>query len=473
MVPSPHSLISLAGRTILEYDLFKQHDTVVVAVSGGIDSVALLDYLAERVDLSLQLVVAHVNHCLRGEESDLDEAFVRDLAVRYGLKMESVLVDVRALALKSRMSVEEAGREVRYRFFAEVAEKVGASGIVLAHHLDDQAETVLMRLLRGSGTTGLSGMAPRSAAGRYIRPFLNLRRSAIEAYVRNRGLSFRTDSSNTDHSILRNRLRGDLIPRLEQYNPAISERLADTATIMAADEEIIARVIDATWSEIVCRKGLSVIIARGRLIHESLGIRLRLYRRALAEVKGDLRRIAARHLQAIDRLVMTGPPNGRLDLPAGIRALRQYEEIVISPPNVTCLAEGYELIIKEPGSYPLPGGGKVIVKVNDIGQADSAASSGIVVNLAAVPFPWLVRQFRPGDRLVPFGMSGRKKVKDIYIDEKVPSQLRNRIPLFFSGDTLFWVAGLRAAGSAVPGKDNGRNARVELLEFDKTAAMLG
>lgn len=470
MKPSSNPLSESAGHTISEHGLLPQGSTVVVAVSGGIDSVVLLDYLVGRTDLGLSLVVAHLNHCLRGDESDGDEAFVCRLAASHGLAMEVGRAEVRRIAAERGLSLEEAGREERYRFLVGIAKRYGAAAIALAHHRDDQAETVLIRLLRGSGTAGLAAMPVRSADGICIRPFLNLGRVEIESYAREKGLSFRTDSSNSDTGFLRNRVRHSLIPDLETYNPAISRRLADTAALMAADEELLNAVVALRWPTVAhCREG-AVALSRDALLAEVVGMRFRIYRRALSEVKGDLRRIAFCHLQAIDRLLASGPPNGMLDLPGGIRAARCYDELLVGRYEKSDGAVDDAVTISGEGCYLLPHGARIEVRGGASGGQPGRYC--ILVDLAAVPFPWLVRSFRPGDRLVPVGMTGQRKVKELFIDEKVPRGLRPRIPLVFSGTTLFWVAGLRMAASARPVAADSRIARVELLDFASDPVIL-
>ncbi|MSM38613.1 MAG: tRNA lysidine(34) synthetase TilS [Geobacter sp.] len=463
MNPFRNILSEIAGHTISEQGLLPQGSTVVVAVSGGIDSVVLLDYLVSRTDLGLSLVVAHLNHCLRGEESDGDEAFVRQLAASHGLAIEVDRVDVRQLAAAQRLSLEEAGREERYRFFAGVAKRYGAAAVALAHHRDDQAETVLLRLLRGSGTAGLAAMLPRSTNGDCIRPLLHVGRAEIEAYAREKGLSFRTDSSNSDTGFLRNRVRHSLIPDLETYNPAISRRLADTAALLAADEELLNAVVALRWPTVAHWREGAIALSRAVLLAEVAGMRFRIYRRALAEVKGDLRRIAFCHLQAIDRLLAGGPPNGTLDLPGGIQVTRCYDELFVGRSGKSDGVADYAVTIAGGGCYRLPLGGRI--EVSTEATEGQPGRNSILVDLDAVPFPWLVRSFRPGDRLVPVGMSGQRKVKELFIDEKIPRGLRCRIPLVFSGTTLFWVAGLRMAASARPVAADSRIARVELLDF--------
>src|SRR5665647_2065143 len=236
----PASLKTLVAK-IQRQRLFETGETVVVAVSGWAYFVALLDILSRLEDEKLRLVVAHLNHGLRGTESDGDEEFVRMLAARYGLPFELRRADVGSLSRSCRLSLEDAGRRASYSFFAETAITHGAAGIALAHHRDDQAETVLIRLLRGAGGAGLSAMGSGSH-GMLKRPLLQVSRAELERYLKGRGLSYRTDASNADTAILRNSIRHELIPLLRRYNPKISERLAATAEILACDEELLERL---------------------------------------------------------------------------------------------------------------------------------------------------------------------------------------------------------------------------------------
>lgn len=452
-------------KAIAEHSLFSNGDTVIVAVSGGADSVALLDMLASLGEFRLTLVVAHLNHSLRGAESDGDETFVRELATRYRLTCEVERADVRGLGRLERLSLEEAGRVARYDFLHRVAAKHRASAIAVAHHADDQAETVLLRLLRGAGSTGLAGMAPKTA-DRLVRPLLGVTRSEIEEYLRARGLACCTDSSNADTTFLRNRVRHELLPHLATYNPSVRDRLVATASALAADEALLDGITDQAFARHgTAESGTATLCASG-LRGEPAGLRMRLYRRAILLAKGDLARIGFRHLRDIDRLVFSARPHATLGLPDGVRVARSYDAVsfVATPDR----AQGtlYVMDLEGPGSYPIPGGGLLRV-----GEAPLSGGwqgcSPLVAHFDAgeAPFPWLVRTFRAGDRLVPLGMSGHRKVKDIFIDQKVPMETRRRVPLIFSGDRLIWVCGLRISAEARVTDRTGRVMRAEFLDF--------
>ena len=439
-----HCLVAHAG--------VQPGERLVVAVSGGADSVALLHLLAALADLSLQLVLVHLNHCLRGAESDGDERFVRELAAMLDLPLVVRRVDVQELSSSQRLSLEEAGREARYGFFREVAQSHGARLVALAHHLDDQAETVLLRLLRGAGGEGLGAMRPLSADGTLVRPLLGASRREIEAYLRHQALAWRNDSSNADQSFLRNRLRHELLPLLKGYNPAIVERLSVTAETLAADETVLERVTDAAfgcWGRVEQGR---VVLDRSGVSREEAGIRLRLYRRAIRLLQGDLRRIGYRHLQAIDHLVLGERANARLQLPAGVQVTGSYRTLRFSMVTAVDEWQDYDLLIDGLGSYPLPGSG--LLTIVPATPDAAGAGAGVLLDGRAWPFPWQVRPYRPGDRFIPSGMTGRKKVKDFFIDRKIPLDERRRVPLLCCGHTILWLCGMRLAEPARPDPDS-------------------
>ncbi|BCS54504.1 tRNA lysidine(34) synthetase TilS [Geobacter sp. SVR] len=437
-------LIARVGRTIREQALFRSGDTVIVGLSGGADSCLLLDILVKLYDPSPRLVVAHLNHCLRGSESDADQEFARALAARHGLPFETRCMDVAAVARQKRLSLEDAGRQARIEFFAELREKWQATAVALAHHADDQAETVLMRLLRGSGTRGLSGMPFRNGHG-FIRPLLEITRSEIVAHLEHCGLTWREDASNADMDFLRNRIRHELLPLLESYNPAVRERLAATAGLLADDDHLLDTLTEEEYARLSQKDAAAVAFDVARLASLHPAMQRRLVRRALAEVAGDLRHLSLRHIHDAAALLQDGPPNRSITLPGLLVARREYGRLVFQrvdagekPPE--------EIVIPGPGRYQLWLGMTLEISSAELsGGPLKTAPDTACFDPGKAPFPWLVRPFRPGDRMVPFGMSGSRKVKEIFIDAKLPPAVRRRLPLLFSGRTLIWICGMRAS----------------------------
>lgn len=437
------TFVSRVERTVRRERLFKPGDTLVVALSGGADSTALLDLLARLPGYNLRLIVAHLNHCLRGAESDADEEFCRKLAERYAVPFETSRVDVKTVAAADRLNLEDAGRRARIGFLDEMSVRYGVAAVVLAHHADDQAETVLMRLLRGSGLTGLSGMAYRNGRG-YVRPLLEITRPEIEEYLRDRGMDWRDDASNSDTMYLRNRIRHELLPLLEEYNPAIRSSLAATAAIIRDDEALLEGVTARAFAE-SCTAGEGRIvcsIAQLRTLNPAL-LR-RVLRHAFKQVAGTLEGVGMLHIDALCDMIASGRPNARLALPHGVTPVREYDRLVLMQPDGEDADADFELTMPGTGCYRIPSGGSLTVET--VAVAIFPPEPGTVYfDLAATPFPWLVRTFRPGDRMTPFGMSGRKKVKDIFIDRKIPLPERRRIPLLWCGDDLIWIAGVCAS----------------------------
>jgi len=432
-------------RTVREHELFTPGDTIIVAISGGADSSALLDLLSSLPEFSLRLVAAHLNHCLRGSESDADEEFVRSLAARYGIPIESCRIDVRDMATRQGLNLEDAGRRARISFLNEVRTRWQATAIALGHHSDDQAETFLMRLLRGSGMTGLAGMAYRNGQG-CVRPLLNISRSEIEGYLKLRGLSYREDASNQDTTFLRNRIRHELLPLLQQYNPSIRECLSTTAALLADENELLKQLTEKIVAH-ACRFDSGTAVCNIRILsQEPLSLRRRFFRMVLERLVGSLDHFSNQHIMALEHLMDSPRPNATLNLPQGVTALREYDRLIMQLSAAVPAAIPTEFVITEPGHYELPDGSSLTLELvtSPINLSDSAPNIAFF-DLDKAPFPWHVRTFVPGDRIVPLGMAGSKKVKEIFIDSKVPLPQRRQTPLVFSSNTLIWICGLRTS----------------------------
>ncbi|HEY3306914.1 MAG TPA: tRNA lysidine(34) synthetase TilS [Desulfuromonadaceae bacterium] len=432
------------ARTILEKQLFKPGDCLIVAISGGADSTTLLHLLANLDGFSLRLVAAHLNHCLRGIESDGDEDFSRKLAADLNIPFETRRVDVKELAHQQGLNLEDAGRRARTAFLEELRVLRLGSAIAVAHHSDDQAETVLMRLLRGSGAGGLAGMSAINDH-RIIRPLLGFSRAEIEHYLQEQGLTYREDSSNLDTSFLRNRIRHQLLPLLEEYNPAIRDRLNTCARLLADEDQLLLQYTGELMSRCCECEGniASCDIEILRNAHPAL--RRRVYRLIFKGLIGNAKLLSNLHIEAVERLIISGRPNARLNLPQNIAVVRQYGCLqFISNSSQTDILS--EITISGPGHYPLANGETLTIGYAS-GTIDHASISAdtAVFDEDYAPFPWQVRPYRNGDRMVPLGMNGSKKIKDIFIDSKVPLSQRRQTPLIFSGKHLIWTCGLRTS----------------------------
>ena len=439
---SDGTLLSRLARTIREHNLIQSNDTLIVALSGGADSAALLDLLAKLPGFNLRLVAAHLNHCLRGVEADADEEFCRKLAADYGIPFDVLQVDVKALAYSEGLNLEDAGRRARINFLDQIRDKYCAAAVATAHHSDDQAETVLMRLLRGSGMTGLAGMPYRNQRG-YIRPLLDVSRAEIEQYLSDRGLGWREDASNRDTTFLRNRIRHELLPLLEQYNPAIRKCLTSTAAILSDENTLLESLANEAFESSWRKDGCTFSCSTAELKAYPAALQRRILRYVCKQLAGNLDGFSQNHVESIRQLLDSPHPNSSVSLPQGISAVREYDRILLLFKAEQPFSVADDVVIIAPGYYPLPDGGLLEITicstpVEVTGQPVASAS----FDIEKTPFPWRVRTFRPGDRIVPFGMSGRKKVKDVFIDKKIPLPERSRIPLIFCGDNLIWIAGV-------------------------------
>jgi tRNA(Ile)-lysidine synthase len=443
--------------------LVGRDDRVAVAVSGGADSVALV-WLLRDIEQAGRLRgtiagLIHVNHQLRGAESDRDEAFCRTLAERLSWPIEVGTFDVAARAQATRRSIEASARDVRYEFFGGAAERLGATRVATAHTLDDQAETAILRLLRGAGFRGAGGIRVRR--GIFIRPALDCRRHELRAYLTDRGEAFCDDSSNQDLTVPRNRVRRLLLPVIEEIAPGGIAALARFAGLAADDEEYLDRAAAEAATAIIARddrnpsSGVQLNVVMLRRLPSSLSRRV--LRQAFDKV-GPGGTVTAAHLGAALRLASSGKPGGHLDLP-GLKLERRGPTLCIDavhgPATTTepmkTDSRGisrFETVLNVPGHVEIPEAGVSVTATRQSAVADVAGGQpGIaVIQASSIALPLVVRNRRPGDRLRPFGAPGRRKLQDLFVDRKVPRQDRDLVPIVVDADgRIVWVVGLTIA----------------------------
>jgi len=433
-------LLAQIKKTVARWGLLKRGDKVLVACSGGADSMALLSALLElREEYGLRIAVAHFNHRLR-RAADLDEHFVLRKAQEHGLPVYVKREDIRAFAVKHGQNVEEAGRERRYKFLRETAVRVGASRIATAHTLTDQAETVLMRILRGSGPTGLGGIFP-CLDGLIIRPLIEVKRRDVEAYLRARKIPYRDDETNRDLRYQRNRVRLRLIPYLERnFEPEVVRQLGRLADISREEEGVWEQCVQAEMKQAVFREKGKVYLNARRLSALPPALGRRLVRAFLRAIRGDLRRLSFRDVEAV-------------------RSLAERKEAAL-PGKLLLRREKGLVSVKERARPALPyeheWDGKKKLAIPEIGLSFGARGMRkgktrlplydddrrAVVDAGKVSLPLLVRSRREGDRYRPLGSPGRKKLKEIMRAKGIPASERDRHPVFLSGGKIFWVLGL-------------------------------
>jgi tRNA(Ile)-lysidine synthase len=420
-------------------------DTVLVAYSGGPDSTALLRLLLElRKDVPFKVVVAHFNHMLR-RDAEADERFVRAQARALKLRLAVGRRDVKRFARARRRNVEEAARLLRYEFLEKAAIKTGATKIATGHTLNDQAETVLLRLLRGSGKRGLSGIHP-AVEGRIIRPLLGFTRSEIEDYLGRKKLGFRTDRTNFDTRLLRNKVRMRLIPYLRRrFAPNIVPILGRTASILAGEDEALDRLVrQKERRAILLRRGMPTLEAKA-LLRESRGLARGLVRRLIERNQGDLRRITFEDIEAVLDL---GEGHERT-LPGGLRLRRSGG--AIAPVVKSSVAPPFQYRWR--GTEPLEiREAEVLLVKTKMKKRPGAAPHfddrrRCFCDAAAVHFPLVVRSRHDGDRYRPIGAPGRQKLNELLRARGVPAEDRGRIPVICSGRDIVWVPGLPVAES--------------------------
>jgi len=447
---------------IHQFKLCQPGDCLIVGVSGGADSVALLDLLATLPDFPLTLIVAHLNHCLRGDESDGDEQFVQALAARYQVPCELHRVDVRQYADQQRISLEEAGRKARYAFFDELRTKHHANAIAVAHHSDDQAETLLLRLLRGAGTTGLSAMAPVNQAG-IIRPLLGISRQELRDHLTDRLLTFREDSSNSDQAYLRNRIRHELLPLLQEYNPAIAERLSATASLLGEDETLLLHCTETAFKQLARTGTTWNSLSLTDLRQQPRPLRLRLYRKAIQDILGNLQRFERHHYQLLDSLLLEGSTGASLNLPCRLIAMLTADQLLFAPKELLQPAPPCSCTIDSPGRYELGNGLSLTVEQAQPPLAwQGLSGTACYIDATQAPFPWQVRPIAPGDRLELLGSKGSRSVQDLLTDLKIPRYLRPCLPLICQDNQPLWLASIRRSRHALVAPDQQQVIRITL-----------
>ncbi len=443
-------------KTIEKYAMLNPGDRVGVAVSGGADSIALLHMLSMLAsEYDLALFILHLNHGIRGGESDGDELFVMELGKSMGIPADSEKVSIPALKKKKGGSLEDICRKERYSFFERMSQKHRLNKIALGHNLKDQTETVIMRFLRGSGLEGLKGFLP-VRDGIYIRPFIDVTREEIISFLRERNISFVTDSSNKDNKYLRNRIRNILVPELKaSYNMKLEENIGRTADILRIEDDFIRESIEGIISDWeIDRDNAGINIRKLKKLHPAL--QWRLIKTILEGYSTARNGIGYLHVKSVVDLIEGSSPNASVDLPLNLMARREYNELIISQgegevshTSKNHFPDGrkkgdFSYTVKVPGSVDIiETGVRMNFDVVDVREADAYSDNPVFMDYNSISFPLVVRNIRSGDRIQPLGMKGTKKIKALFIDGKVPKSGRKSISLLVDQKSVLWVPGMR------------------------------
>ena len=495
-------LLRQVRRTIEQYGLLVPGDGIVAGVSGGPDSLCLLHVLVQlRAEYGWRLHVAHLNHGARGADSDADAEFVAALAADWGLPATVQKQDVPALARTRRMAFEETARRVRYAFLAQVAAEVGAAKIAVGHNADDQAETVLMHFLRGAGPAGLRGMLPITPITDYrmiepldgedsvipepapsiIRPLLEVPRSDIERYCTAHGLRPRFDRSNLDTTYFRNRLRHELLPLLESYNPNIRARLCHTAAVVADDYELLTQLREQAWSTAVqAEREPAVVFDRAGWRALPVSLQRATLRQAAYRLRRTLRDVDFVHVENARRVGLEGETGAQATLPMGLALTVGYDTLTVGdagsaapPPDEPLLWGSDPIPVQVPGTTPLPDSEwtlrATVLHEWDAGRVAANRDPWTAYfDLNALAGMLVLRPRRQGDRFRPQGMGGqRAKVSAFMTNVKIPLAWRDRVPLLVADDEVIWVCGRRLGEGVTVGAETQRVAR---LWFERTRA---
>jgi tRNA(Ile)-lysidine synthetase-like protein len=478
--------LAASRRFIAKHDLFPRGTTIVVGVSGGPDSLCLLHALKTLApEYDLRLHVAHLDHQLRGDAAQADADFVQDVAQGWNLPYTIEARDVKAFAHAHKLSIEEAARQMRYAFLIEVAVANDSETIAVAHNADDQAESVLMHFLRGSGLSGLRGMLPKMRISEFrirngdsafrlphsalnnlylVRPLLEIPRAAIDDYCVQHDLRPRIDATNADTTYFRNRLRHELLPTLATYNPNIRSILRRTASVIAAEHELLEAHRNFAWDmTIVAESGTAITFSLSLWREQPLATQRALLRRAIHQLRPPLRDIDFVHIEDAVELLGRAATGDQVTLPQNLFLEVSYDTFTLAPrdqlslPDWPLLPEGVTSIpIAVPGTTSLPESSWVlsaqVIAADDAPPFLTAGLSSSESNFDrwiayldadTLSAPLAMRVRLSADDFHPHGMASPVRLKDWLIGVKVPRAIRDRLPLIVSGDQIVWVSGVR------------------------------
>jgi tRNA(Ile)-lysidine synthase len=458
---------------IREHHLVDAGQTMLVSVSGGQDSVCLLHLLNQlQPELGIKLHVAHLDHQLRGKESAADARYVARLAKSLGIPATVAKRDAAAYQKEHGLSLEEAAREVRYNFLAETAAAAGADAVAVGHTLDDHVETILLHLVRGTGTRGLRGLQPvtkRRVSGKdltIVRPLLTVRRDETGAYCTRFELKPRQDATNLSMEPLRNRVRLELLPLLQNYNSGIFEALQRTAQIAGDDITHLEEEAVRYWPKVADKQGDVIVLDKKALFKLPVSVRRYLLRQAIETAAGDLKDIEARHIEEIMQ-AMDKPAGKQISLPYGLVFAVGYDRYLlgtdISPLNPFPVLAG-EYPLKIPGKTLIPGWRIDARVVESAGLTTGDNGFSARFDFGCLAGKLTVRPRQRGDCFQPCGMQGTKKVAQYMLDVKIPYDRRNRVPILADDDGILWVVGYRIAERV---KITGRTKKVLQLKFER------
>lgn len=456
---------------IKQYNMIEENDVVIAGVSGGADSVCLLFVLCElREKYNFTLRVCHVNHGLRGEEADEDERFVEELCRKWGVPCRVFRENVELIARKRKQSTEEAGRAVRREAFEIMCREYGGTRIAAAHHCNDNAETMILNLARGTGLRGLCGIRP--VYGKWIRPLLTVSREEIESALKEEKIPWREDKSNEEDTYTRNRIRHHILPALcAQVNSETTEHLSELARQAREVWDYVEQGTQQAWKRCVdVRSGPPDVIeiSKDAFKREMPAIQKQLLHRCICTAAGKSKDVEAVHVSAVSELFdrQTGK---QLSLPFDVTACRTYEGVSLE--KSVCKTEDFETELKIPGEVRVPGTSwRICCRVYEAGAADKGEtripqkSYTKCFDYDIIKHTASVRRRRAGDYLAIGKDGGRQKLKSFFINEKVSRRDRDQMLLIADGSHIMWIPGMRMSAQYQIGRDTRRILEIKITE---------
>lgn len=437
------NLIDKVKETIKKYNMISEGEHILIGLSGGADSVCLLSVLnLLRDELEINLSAIYIDHKIRSDETPFEIDFCKKICDLFNIPIIIKSIDVIPYAHNNKISKQEAARELRYSAFYETAYQLKADKIALGHNADDQAETVLIRLIRGSGPLGLSAIPP--VRQKIIRPLIEIERSEIESFLDNHNIGFIIDSSNLTDRYLRNKIRHIIMPELKKINPSVVKTILKTADIFRSEEKYFEILVTKSMMKLISRKNeqsIELFLAPLQILEPV--IMRRVLRRAIDETRG-LKGISFIHVEEIIKLIKDGKSGDRLYLPDNIRVIKKYSVLVITSEIPKRLSN---YIIEGPGSIYLKEPSLTLhiefIDAHKIENIEDNKKSAFI-NADRLTFPLSVRARNSGDYFYPFGFGKKKKLQDYFVDEKIPRDERDLIPLLINGNNeIVWVVGHR------------------------------
>ena len=432
-------------ETIIEHKLINENDNILVGVSGGADSMTLLYILRDiQKALSYNLFAAHVNHGIRGEDADGDEQYVRRHCSKLNIPFFSTKLNMDEYAKKHKLSSEEAGREIRYKYFRKVLLEIGGGKIAVAHNKNDQAETVIMRFLRGTGLDGLKGMEYYNKD--IIRPLLDINREEIEKYCADKNLNPRVDKTNFEPIYGRNKIRLELIPYIqENFNRAIIDTLNRTSKLVQNDNDFLNIYVQEAFKRIkIEHKKDSLVLSNNQLLKLHPSIKSRVLRYSIEKILGHLKGIEEKHILSIINLSITKNTGKSIDISNNVTVRLSYDNLIIERQLNSKANLDFEVKLNKIGStYIQPLNKEIVIDV--VEEKDIISNSRFIklFDYDKIKGSLIVRNRKAGDTFTPLGMEGKKKIKDFFIDEKISRDERDKIPLIVDDKEILWIVGYR------------------------------